>query len=235
MKIENGYLVFDKEQIKLKKITGHRFPQLLGKSRFTTKGDCLVKMFLGIKEDPIDPFYIKRGAIGEFLVEYELMRMGVKVNHYDTKEENYDMFKEDPNYGGVIDLATDNFETIYECKSKPLSKYEWYQDNANEEEELQCELYAYLKGSTNAVMKYIFFDTESESAIKNSKPFNLSGITIYDKLLTFDRMELCELMDYALNYRDTCYEEKRIPQADISADMLLLLQRDYGLDIGGRR
>lgn len=191
MKIENGYLVFDKEQLKLKKITGHRFPQLLGKSRFTTKGDCLVKMFLGIKEDP--------------------------------------------NYGGVIDLATDNFETIYECKSKSLNKYEWYQENVNEEEELQCELYAYLKGSTNAVMKYIFFDSETEKAIKENKPFKLNGITIYDKLLTFDMNEIGELMDYALNYRDTCYEEKRIPQADISADMLLLLQRDYGLDIGGRR
>ena len=79
-------------QIKLKKITGHRFPQLLGKSRFTTKGDCLVKMFLGITEEPIDPFYIKRGAIGEFLVEHELTKMGVKVNHYDTKEENYDFY-----------------------------------------------------------------------------------------------------------------------------------------------
>ena len=222
MKVENEYLVFDKEELKLKKITGHRFAELSGKDGFKTKGDCLVNMFLNIKEN-VDPYYKLRGEIAEALALTYLRKKYpiVKWTYHTTEGENYDMFTESKNYGGVIDIDGNDYEIIVEVKGKSMKNKKWILEKGNIGEEWQALHYGNLKQSKKVMMVYVFFEEKAEEAMKNHKRFSLKDIDIKEVELEIDYDMIDWNLEYCLSYRDECYENKRIPIGDISRNKLI--------------
>lgn len=231
MKVENEYLVFDKEKIKLKKITGHRFAELSGKDGFKTKGDCLLNMFLNIKEN-VDPFYKIRGEIAEALALSYLRKKYpmVKWTYHTTEGEGYDMFKEDENYGGVIDIDGNDYEIIVEVKGKSISKKAYIEKNGNIGEEWQALHYGNLKQAKKVIMCYVYFSEKAEESIKKHKGFSMKDIEVKEKELEIDYDMINWNLEYCLSYRDDCYEHKRIPLSDISYNKL----SEIKMNIGGK-
>ena len=222
MKVENEYLVFDKEELKLKKITGTVFSELSGKNNFTPKGDCLINMFLKLKTDA-DPYYRIRGNIAEKLALNYLKSKYPMVNWrpHTTESENYDMFKKDKNYGGVIDIDGNDYEIIVEVKGKSMkNKLNWLRFG-NIGEEWQALHYGNLKQAKKVMMVYVFFEEVAEEAIKKHKPFNIEDVDIQEKELEIDYDMINWNLEYCLSYRDECYESKRIPVGDISRNKLI--------------
>ncbi len=221
----NEYLIFDKEELKLKKITGHRFSELSGKDGFRTKGDCLVNMFLNIKEQ-IDPYYKLRGNIAEKIAHNYLCKKypSIKWRYHTTEGENYDMFKEDKNFGGVIDIDGNDYQLIVEVKGKSLKDKKWIIEKGNIGEEWQALYYGCQKQARNVLMVYVFFPEDIEQSIKDKKPFNIEKVDIQEKELEIDYGMIDWYKDYCLSYRDECFENKRIPLSDISPKKLIELK-----------
>lgn len=76
IRVENGYLKFDKEDIYInkftklpKKITGHSFVALIGKDGFRKRGDSVIELLKLLPMEPIDEFYTKRGELAEYLIK----------------------------------------------------------------------------------------------------------------------------------------------------------------------
>ena len=219
------YLIFDKEELKLKKITGHRFSELSGKDGFKTKGDCLVNMFLNIKEQ-IDPYYKLRGNIAEKIAYNYLCKKypSIKWTLHTTEDENYDMFKEDKNFGGVIDIDGNDYQVIVEVKGKSLKDKKWIMKKGNIGEEWQALYYGCQKQAQQVIMVYVFFPEDVEQSIKDKKPFNIGKVDIQEKELELDYGMIDWYKDYCLSYRDECFENKRIPLSDISPKKLIELK-----------
>lgn len=220
MRVENNYLVFERE-IKLKKITGHRFAELSGKDGWKTKGDCLVNMFLGLKET-IDPYYKLRGEIAEKIAYEYLLKKQPHISWrlHTTEGENYDMFKGDKNYGGVIDIDGNDYEYIIEVKGKSEKDKNWIMEKGNIGEEWQALYYGCMKKSKRVIMLYVFFSPLAEELIKKHKPFSIEEVDVQAKELEIDYDMIEWNMEYCLSYRDECYEDKKIPIGDISPEKL---------------
>lgn len=226
MKIENDYLIFEKnDNIKLKKITGTTFPALLGLDPFKKKGDCLLSMLNYVKED-FDVFYTKRGDIAEKIAKVYLEKNGFKCTTYDKFEINFDNFPENKSFGGLIDIELLENDTLVEVKSKSLKDFnEIIKNNGCLHQELQGLHYGWLRKYNFIKMIWIFFDEDTENEIKNNKP-----ITSYNKIKKFEKeilvnnMEQDNLHKQVLQYVYDCLvKNKAIPLQDISDKYLKLL------------
>lgn len=235
MIVKDGFLHFEEsDNIKNKKITGRSFVQLASKNSFTPKGDCIINMFLRIK-DEVDPYYTVRGEIAELIVEKVLKRKNKKVVRYTPEGENYDMFKELENCGGVIDLKIINEDgsfDIIEVKSKEWNVYSekrYKETEGNESEIWQALYYQYLMKAKKSIMAYVLFNENAKLCIQENLKLNPADVKIFFKINYFDEKKVKQEIQNALKYKKWCWENKKVPIQDISQKMLDFLIKEKGL------
>lgn len=172
MEIKNNCLVFsDDEMDKIRskksiKITGSVFGTILGANEYEKKGDALLKIFKIIPRETIDRFYTVRGELAEKIVQFYFKNIGYNVKTWEKKDIGYDNFKDNPNFGGMLDLAvtSDRLSCGVEVKSSNIKKRI---DTINNKcYVLQAQLYGTLEGNQHFLMAYVFFTDEEELIIK---------------------------------------------------------------------
>lgn len=247
MEIKDNYLYFETNKTiqNKKKITGHSFVALCDLDQFNKKGDMVLNL-LGLYKKPFDVKYMYRGEVAEDLVrqyyEKKLHRPFIWYDEDAKKKNNYDFFKEYQQCGGIPDMEMQDDEEIIEIKSKSMNKMNAIanENNIPKEELYQALYYGYLrlkrKNIHKVTMAYVFFDKETENLIfNNQKPITYKYIKLfiksYDMADYIDEIE--SLIKKALIYYNTCIEQKRIPLADISEEVLKSLfinqeQKDNG-------
>jgi hypothetical protein len=235
MIVKDGYLWFEEnDKIKDKKITGRSFVQLASKDSYTPKGDCIIKMFLRIKEQ-VNPYYAIRGDIAEKIVEKVLTKKGKKVVRYTTESEDYDMFKHLNNCGGVIDLRLFNDDGSYyiiETKSKEWNAFtekRYKETEGNQNEIWQALYYQFLDKAKKSVMAYVLFNDNAKMCIENNLKLNPKDIKIFFKINNYDESKVRQEIQNALKYKKWCWENKKVPLHDISRKMLDFLIKEKGL------
>ena len=233
LKIENNYLLIP-ENAKAKKITGTKFPVLIGKNSFKQKGDQMLELF-GLYKEEVDPYYLKRGDIAEALVNQTFKENGYKTKTWKKKEINYDNFQDVEVFGGMIDIFVEKpIQRVIEVKSKNLKDYGIISQNGNEHEELQGMLYAYLR-NVDLIMVWVFFNDETEKCIRMDIPFDVHGfnengernVTFLTKEIKMDdytKRNMENWMLEAQQYVEFCDREKVIPIQDISYKVLQKLK-----------
>lgn len=231
MKIENGYLIFEKiDYIKNKKITATNITALLGENKFKKKGDALLSIF-GLYKETIDPFYTERGAIAEKILQHKLKNEGYEIKIWDKYEINFDNFPKNINYGGMLDIAiVSPYRCVVECKSKNISKLNETKKFQNKDYEMQAKFYGYMSKCEKVKLIYVFFTDEQELKIRNSQKIDIENekFEIYGYDLSFDNNEIEKSLELCREYKTKCYNERKIPIEDISDKVL-----DYIL--GGRK
>lgn len=237
MIIRDNFLCFEEsDKIKDKKITGHSFVQLAGKDTFSSKGDCIVKMFLRVKEQ-IDPYFTVRGDIAERIVEKVLIKKGKNVKRYTPEGEDYDMFKHLENCGGVIDLRlfygeNDEEHDIIEVKSKEWNRFSekrYTETEGNENEIWQAMYYQYLDKAKRSIMAYVLFNEHAKTCIESNLKINPADVKIFFKVNNYKAEKVKEEIQKALKYKKWCWENKKVPLQDISQKMLDFLIKEKGL------
>lgn len=235
MIIKDGYLCFEEtDKIKDKKITGRTFVQLASKDSYTPKGDCIINMFLRIKEQ-ISPYYAVRGEIAEKIVLKVLEKKCKNVVRYTTEGEKYDMFKHLQNCGGVIDLRMFNEDgsfDIIEVKSKEWNIYtekRYRETEGNENEIWQALYYQFLDKAKRSIMAYVLFNDKAKMCIEENLKLNPADVKIFFKINKYDEQKVKTAIQNALKYKKWCWENKKVPLQDISQKMLDFLIKEKGL------
>lgn len=106
--IINDRIVLSKEYIeknksKFKKITGSRFASCLGKNKYTSPAKAWAIM-VGIYKEEMDKMFADAGNIIEPKIKsFVEKKLGVKYISYNPFKIGFDMFKDDPVYGGIPD------------------------------------------------------------------------------------------------------------------------------------
>ena len=229
IRVENGYIILS-DEAEAKKITGTKFPVLLGKNPHKKRGDQMLEMF-GLYKEEVNPYFLKRGDIGEALVNQTFKENGYKTKTWKKKEINYDNFPENEDFGGMIDIFIEKpIKNVIEVKTKNLKDYSKIVQEGNEHEELQGMLYAYLK-QVDLIMVWVFFNDETEKAIKMNLPFDVHSfnenvertVTFHIKIIKMDnenrRLREVYMLE-AQQYREFCVREKVIPLSDVSKKVL---------------
>ena len=231
--IENDFLIIDSEIIKRKKITGTKFPVLLGLNNYKTRGKEVLQLFGLVPNDDVDPFYAIRGEIAEQIAKKVLEERGFICKTWDKKEIEFDNFKYNKDFGGMIDIAiTSPARIVVEVKSKNIKKYEDIKKYGNKSEEKQGDLYATLCG-TDCLMVWVFFNDKTEDLIRkglitNSEQIDINGtdengiknVTIYTKMNVVNKDKVYNEMTIAKLYVDTCFDRKKIPLKDLDEKTL---------------
>lgn len=238
IRIEDGYLKFDFEDIYInkntnlpKKITGHSFVALIEKDKFKTKGDCVIDLLKILPQQPIDEFFTNRGKIAEKLIEKSYLKEYKRYITYDAEDIKYDNFQDNKYFGGMVDGLCEG-TTIIEVKSKSLKDYDYITKNAIENEEYQAKLYATLWEINDVVMEYVFFPPEIEEKIKaKQKIESFKGCQRFQKKLLVNHQEIIEEMKKALVYYMNCYKTLSIPLQDISNNYMQRLMTEKGLKL----
>lgn len=224
MEIKDGFLILP-SYYKNKKITATSFYGLLGENKFKPKGDYLLSV-LGLLKEPFDPFYTKRGEIAEKVLNAWLQLRGYTTKTWNKFEINFDNFPSHPKLGGMIDIAiTSPFRCVVECKSKNIKDEQKIKMFPNAEQEHQALFYGYMSKCDNIKIIYVFFTDKQELAIRNDQPIDLgiSNFKFYEKDLVIDKSDIEEKLKKAINYKEKCIAEGRIPLEDISDKALELL------------
>lgn len=216
--------VFDKEKIKPKKITSRAFPELLGLNKYNSIGKAILDRWgLLVKED-IDEMYIKRGELAETFANNYLKEKYAKITgkelitkQFNTKEENYDMFKKNENFGGVVDIGISEPEeqrAVVEVKSKNIKDYTKIIENGEipQHETLQGEFLAFLSKTKKYIMAYVFFTNEQEEEIREkgvNVSFSYKDVIIKTKTFIVDEETTKERMIKVLKiYKNACEDGK---------------------------
>lgn len=238
-RIKGGCLCFDTDitpQTK-KKMTGHTFVELCGFSAFKKKGDTVLSM-LGAYKEQVDPKWLKRGDVAELIARnYYSKRLGKSIVWYDDqakKDNHFDFFQDYLQCGGIPDIEIPDEDLLIEVKSKSLNKYNYIMQHLPKEEIYQGLYYAYLRHFPSAVLFWVFFDEESETAIFNDqKPKTLNNVKIHLQSYQVNNDEMKGLIKDSLNYVNTCIKEKCIPLKDISQSVLdrLGFRQEFDEDI----
>lgn len=229
MRIEDGYLIVDKE-FKKKKVTGRTFVELIGANPFTKVGDALLKMH-GIITEDVDPKWLKRGNFAEKIVKAVYERDGHKCVIYDKKEVQFDNFQEYSNFGGLIDIELPEEKTLIEVKSKSLSKYDEIVKNPPTEEIYQGLFYGFLRKYNKIIMEWVFFDEMTEEEIfAGKKPTTLRYLKKYSRKFDVKNDEMKKLLIMANNINKDFEENKRIKIGLISDKALKQLGLTRPLD-----
>lgn len=231
MKVENGYLYLEKNELKKKKkITGHSFVQLLGYDNFTPIGDCLLSMH-GIYTEKIDEKWLKRGDFAEKVIQLVYKRDKHEIVVYDKKQINYDNFQNYEYFGGIIDIPTEN--RLVEVKSKSIKDYDYIIKNIPKAEIYQALYYGYLKGYNSITMEYVFFDKQTENEVFNGVPVTtIKNLKRFSKDFKIDfeimKQKLIDAKKVVLDFRANL----RIPISQISDKVLkeLGLSKDKAIE-----
>lgn len=207
---------FNLSGVKRKKIASRRLPVLLNMNKFSSVGKGLLEINDLIKPDPFDSWYTVRGAIAEHFAQHELRRYirdtkGVEITKllaFNPREANYDQFKYNEFFGGVIDIAIQepqSLRSVAEVKSKSLKNMSYItEDNIPQEELYQGFLLAYLSKAPTLYMVYVFFNEEQETKIKElTKAIQKSGSNIDDAV---DNKLHFILKKLDIGYRDLEYK-----------------------------
>ena len=227
MRVEGSYLYLDGE-LKCKKITGTKFPVLLGKNPYKRKGEQALELLGILKPDKIDEYYLKRGDEAERIAKMVLESKGFKCITWEKKEVDFDNFKYIKHFGGLIDIAvTEPYRLVVEVKSKNIKKYQEIVQYGNPHEEKQGDLYAYLS-ECDCLMVWVFFNDETEQCIREGKPYDINGfnakgernVSIYTKFNSVDRNLLKKETEEAKNYMETIMRDRRIWIYDLNEEIL---------------
>ena len=231
MKTENGYLVIeDSDCIKNKKITGTNIYTLMGKNKWTKKGDGLLARF-GLYKEYFDPFYTKRGDIAEKVLNKELQKYGYAIKTWNKYEIHFDNFPNDKKYGGMLDIAIiEPYRCVVECKSKNISKLDEVKKFRNFDYETQATFYGYMAKCEKVKLIYVFFTDEQEDKIKKDIPLDLNEekFEFYTYDLEFDEKEVESNLKQCYEYKEKCFKERRIPLEDISEKVLNCVLKNGG-------
>lgn len=167
---EQNCLVFeDNDNLKIKKIGGHAFVELLGLNSYKTIGDALLELH-GVVKSEVDEKYLLRGDIAETIIKKVYERDGHHCVTYDKKQIKHDNFQNVEYFGGLIDIELPVEQTLIEVKSKSMNKYEEINNHKPQDEIFQAFLYGYLRGYKSIIMEWVFFDEKTEKEIFEKKP-----------------------------------------------------------------
>lgn len=195
MEYKNNRIYLETSEIKKpKKITGTRFPAVLGLSKYSTPFQAWCEI-MHVYEPPMEENEYTRAGKAVEPKQAEYVKQTITENLVFPKDifgENYlyktkgNFFKDDI-FGGMWDyLEQDNNETkcVFEMKTAGKSKRtEWKADKIPEYYALQAALYAWLLHTDNVTMVTTFLDktagdyinpdsvvvTEDNTIIKNFK------------------------------------------------------------------
>jgi len=173
---EKSY-VFDFSQAKVKKVTSRMFPILLGKNEYQGVGYGVLERCGFLEFEQIDPYYMVRGALAEylanlFLIEsYKSRGVEIETKTFTPEQVGYDNFKKNIMFGGVLDIAISSPQeqrAVIEVKSKSLKDLDkiYTQKNPSQEEVMQGEMLAHLSKVDKLLMVYVFFSPEQEKQLK---------------------------------------------------------------------
>jgi len=219
MRIDNEFLYLEPtDYIPKKKISGHTFVALCGLDPFKKQGDALLELHRFIKPE-VDPKWLRRGTVAEQIVA-SIYKKDHQITTYDAAQIGYDNFKDNPNFGGIIDIEVDN-KTLVEVKSKSLDKKFFIVNNPPQAEIYQAMLYAYLRGYEYFTMEWIFFDKETEEEIfADKKPTTLKNLDRYTKVYFVDKCDIEQKMKVALNFLEAFKSRRPIPLRFFSDDVI---------------
>jgi len=257
----DGNYIFEKLG-KRKKITSRIFPSLIGKNKYESVGHALLERFGLLEKEEIHPFYSVRGEIAErFALEYlkdHYAKKGVEIitRTWNKEEVNYDNFPNNPDFGGLIDIAIaspEEYRTVIEVKSKGVRDYKKFKE-ANKvgrpDEELQGEFLAQLSGVGTYIMLYVFFDKEQEEIIVETlrddffKGYEPNTTVAATKIINAYQWKWSDLkyhleekivrsnkvkerMAIAVTFMDEFAETKSIPESALSPDERIYLNAYY--------
>ena len=224
MRIENGYLIVEKnEMLKFKKITGHSFVQLIGIDPFTKVGDCLLAMH-GLYKETVDEKWLKRGNLAEEIVKKVYTRNGHKCTTYDKYEINFDNFQNYQHFGGLIDIELIEERSLIEVKSKSLKDYDYIIQKQPIQEVYQGLYYGFLRGYEAITMEWIFFDEQTQEEVFNDKPITtFKNLKKFNKRFSVNKEEIKEKLKTALQIVFDFRENGKIPLNNISDKVLKYL------------
>ena len=224
MRIENGYLIVEKnEMLKFKKITGHSFVQLIGIDPFTKVGDCLLAMH-GLYKETVDEKWLKRGNLAEEIVKKVYTRNGHKCTTYDKYEINFDNFQNYQHFGGLIDIELIEERSLIEVKSKSLKDYDYIIQKQPIQEVYQGLYYGFLRGYEAITMEWIFFDEQTQEEVFNDKPITtFKNLKKFNKRFSVNKEEIKEKLKTALQIVFDVREHGKIPLNNISDKVLKYL------------
>lgn len=227
MRIDNGFLIFDNndeiKKLEFKKINGHNFVELVGMNKFSKVGDVLIKMFGFIKSE-VDKKYLIRGDFAEQIVKAVYERDGHICTTYDKIKVNYDNFKDNNYFSGLIDIELLEENTLIEVKSKSMKDYDNIIKYPPKNEIYQGLMYGFLRNYKSIIMEWIFFDEQTEQEIfLGKKPTTLKNLKKYKKVFDVDYDEMRTLLNTAYIIVANFLKTKKISLDLISEDMLVKL------------
>lgn len=199
---------------KRKKITSRVFPSLIGKNKYESVGHALLERFGLLEKEEIHPFYSVRGEISERMVARILKEQNPELvlKTWEAEEVNFDNFPNNPNFGGLIDIAIvapEEHRAVVEVKSKEIKKYKTIQENGGSPEELlQGEFLGYLSGVCLYIMAYIFFTKEQElQIIEFIRDDFMKGYEINEKVVATKILNHYQWHTHDFKY---VFQEKRV-------------------------
>ena len=235
MYIQGDYLYFELDKPP-KKITGTKFAPLVDKNPYTKRGDQMLELLNLLPKEDIDPYYTYRGEITERIVKELFENNGKVCKTWDKNEIGFDNFKDENNFGGLIDIYLPNENTVIEVKSKSLRKLGDIMENGSEYEFLQGALYTDLIKADKLIMCWVFYNAETEQLMREHKPFDKFGVNSkQERNVDFlikqwnyndfkDRIKCLERE--ALDYYNKVIREKRIELKDISYSNIERLKKE---------
>ena len=128
LKINGNYLILDTNVTtnNKKKMTGHSFVALANLDQYNKRGDAVLQL-LGYYKSNVDPKWLKRGNMGEKMIEFILKKKNEEYKSYseeDKRKNKWDFFPEYRQCGGIPDFEIPKKSTMIEVKSKSLNKYD---------------------------------------------------------------------------------------------------------------
>ena len=214
--LEKNNFIITSDIKKMRKITGHSLPTLLGYNKFNSVGKEILNRLGCLEFVPIDPIYTLRGELSEQLAHDYIINMYKKYNiNIETKTfpSRYkgsngkwygnDLFKNNERFGGVIDIgivAPQEFRAVVEVKSKSffndkgfdvLDSIFPYNNAVNipKEELWQGLHYAGLMNLNKLLMVYVFWSDEQVEMIRpilNQPKFDINEINAKEILKTLN-------------------------------------------------
>ena len=199
---------------KRKKITSRIFPSLIFKNKYESVGHALLERFGLLEKEEIHPFYSVRGEIAERMVLKYLKEQNAELilKTWEAEEVNFDNFPNNPDFGGLIDIAIaapEEYRAVVEIKSKEIKKYKTIKDNGGSPEELlQGEFLGYLSNVRIFIMAFVFFTKEQELQINEFiRDDFLKGYEINAKVMATKILNHYQWQPHDLKY---VFQEKRV-------------------------
>lgn len=229
MEIKNNYLVFNKNELKIKrKIPARIFVGLCGFDNFKSREDYLL-MLHELYDEQVDPKYLRRGDFAEALVKRCYQRDGKCPTTYEKAEVKWDNFKNVKVWGGLIDIELPLDQTLIEVKSKSLSAYDFILKNPPKQEYYQGLFYAYHRNYPTCIMEWIFFDPETEADIfEGNMPKTLSKMKRISKVFEVDRPHMASLLESAEKFVADFRLNPKVPVSAVSPEILQAVIKKWG-------